>query len=93
MEFESVIKRHYPYLAAVIYDDSHTLKDFHPSLTDDFSCVHNVHHKPFQINLDRSHLSSMVNSKPDLCLKILTSKISGTTSDHFIQNLNIVPSL
>jgi len=50
-----VFKMHYPYLAAVIYDDSSTLKDFHPSLTDDFSCVHNVHHKP-----------SMVNSNPDL---------------------------
>ncbi|CAE6070375.1 unnamed protein product [Arabidopsis arenosa] len=91
MEFESVIKMHYPYLAAVMYDDSLALKDFYPSLTDDFPCVHNVHHKPFQINLDRSHLPSMVNSNPDLCHKNLSSKISSTTSDHFIQNLNIVP--
>lgn len=88
MEFESVIKTHYPYLAAVIYDDNLTSKDLHPSLTDDSSCVHNVHHKTFQINLDRSHLPSMVNSNPDICHKNLTSKISNTTCD---RNLNIVP--
>ncbi|XP_010425555.1 PREDICTED: transcription factor MYB98-like [Camelina sativa] len=52
MEFESVIKMHYPYLAAVIYDDNLTIKD-------EFSCVHNMHQKPIQINLDSSHLPSM----------------------------------
>lgn len=90
MEFESVIKMHYPHLAAVIYDDNLTSKDFNPSLTDDSSCVHNVHHKTVQINLDRSHLPSMVNSNPDLYHKKHTSKISNTTSNHFIRNLNIV---
>ncbi|ESQ32688.1 hypothetical protein EUTSA_v10005564mg [Eutrema salsugineum] len=48
MEFESVIKMHYPYLAAVIYDDNLTLKDFHSSLTDDVSCIQNMHHKRSQ---------------------------------------------
>ncbi|CAH2045140.1 unnamed protein product [Thlaspi arvense] len=84
MEFESVIKMHYPYLAAVMYDDNFTLKDFHPSLSDDVSCIQNVHHKSFQINLDKSHLP------PDLCHKNLASKVSNTTSGH-IQNLNTVP--
>lgn len=94
MEFESVIKMHYPYLAAVIYDDNLTLKDFHPSLTDDVSCVtyQNMHHKPFQVNLDKSHLPSMINSTPHhLCHKSPTSKISNTNSDHFIRNLNVIP--
>ncbi|XP_023637747.1 transcription factor MYB118 isoform X2 [Capsella rubella] len=62
MEFESVIKMHYPYLAAVIYDDSSALKDLHPSLTDDFSCVPSVHHKSIQINLDMPHLPPKPNT-------------------------------
>ncbi|KAG7563815.1 Myb domain [Arabidopsis suecica] len=93
MEFESVIKMHYPYLAAVMYDDSLALKDFHPSLTDDFPCVHNVHHKPFQINLDRSHLPSMphtyeIPSKetirgitPSPCTEAFEAYFHGTSND------------
>ncbi|KAJ0245372.1 Transcription factor MYB118 [Hirschfeldia incana] len=79
---------HYPYLASVIFDDNFTLKGVHPSLTDDASCIQNVHHKPFNANLDRSHVPSIIN--PDLCQKNLTLKTSNTTPDH-IPNLNISP--
>ncbi|KAL0692572.1 hypothetical protein Bca4012_059752 [Brassica carinata] len=88
MEFESVIKMHYPYLASVIFDDNVTLKDVHPSITNDASCIQNVHHKPFHANLDRSHVPSIIN--PDISHKNLTLKISNNTSDH-IPNLNISP--
>lgn len=90
MDFESMIKMHFPHLAAIIYDDNLPLKDFHPSFADDFSYVQNVHRKSFQINLDRSHLPSMINSTPNFCHKNLITKISNTNSDH-IQNLNIAP--
>ncbi|CAG7872628.1 transcription factor MYB118 isoform X2 [Brassica rapa] len=90
MEFESMIKMHYPFLAAVLYDENLPLKDFHPSLTGNVSCLQNMHHKPFQVNLDRSHLTSIINLSPDLYHENLTSKISNTTSDH-IPNLNIPP--
>ncbi|KAJ4888231.1 myb domain protein 118 [Raphanus sativus] len=79
---------HYPYLASVIFDDNVTLKDVHPSLTDDASFVQNVHHKPFHANLDRSHVPSIINS--DLCHQNPILKISNATSDH-IPNLNISP--
>ncbi|CAN6849209.1 unnamed protein product [Brassica oleracea] len=88
MEFQSVIKMHYPYLASVIFDDNFSLKDVHPSLTDDASCVQNVHHEPFHAKLDKSHVPSIIN--PDLCHKNLTLKISNTTFDP-IPNLNISP--
>lgn len=91
MEFESVIKMRFPCLAAVIYDENPTVKDSHPSRTDDVSCLHNLHHKPRQNNLDRSHLPPVINSTHDLHHKNLTSSVSNTTSNHFIQNLNIVP--
>ncbi|XP_010502784.1 PREDICTED: transcription factor MYB46-like [Camelina sativa] len=86
MEFESVIKMHYPYLAAVIYDDSLTIKD-------DFSCIHNMHHKPIQINLDMSHLPSMphtheIPSKetnrgitPSPCTETFETYFHGTSND------------
>ncbi|KAG2261352.1 hypothetical protein Bca52824_068431 [Brassica carinata] len=90
MEFESMTKMHYPFLTAVLYDDNLSIKDFHSSLTDDVSCVQNVHHRSFQVNLDRSHFTSIINLTPDLYHKNLTSKISNTTSDH-IPNLNISP--
>ena len=83
-----MIKMHYPYLASVIFDDNFSLKDVHPSLTDDASCVQNVHHKPFHAKLDKSHVPSIIN--PDLCHKNLTLNISNTTFDH-IPNLNISP--
>ena len=60
MRFQSVIKMHYPDLASVIFDDNFSLKDVHPSLTDDASCVQNVHHKPFHANLDKSHVPSII---------------------------------
>ncbi|KAG2264177.1 hypothetical protein Bca4012_078726 [Brassica carinata] len=88
MEIESMIKMHYPFLAAVLYDDNLPLE--YQSLTGDVSCVQNMHHKPFQVNLDRSHLTSIINLSPDLYHKSLTSKISNTTSDH-IPNLNVPP--
>lgn len=90
MEIEPMVKMHYPFLTAVLYDDNLSIKHFHSSLSDDVSCVQNVHHKHFQVNFDRSHLTSIINLNPDIYHKNLTSKISNTTSDH-IPNLNIPP--
>ncbi|KAL1200970.1 Transcription factor [Cardamine amara subsp. amara] len=57
MEFESVIKVRFPHIAAALYDDNLTLKDLHPSLTNDVSRLHNFQHNPLQMmNLDRPYL-------------------------------------
>ncbi|CAA0383923.1 unnamed protein product [Arabidopsis thaliana] len=83
MEFESVFKMHYPYLAAVIYDDSSTLKDFHPSLTDDFSCVHNVHHKPSMPHTYEIPSKETIRGiTPSPCTEAFEACFHGTSNDH-----------
>ncbi|CAF2090070.1 unnamed protein product [Brassica napus] len=86
MEFESMIKMHYPFLAAVLYDENLPLKDFHPSLTGNVSCLQNMHHKPFQVNLDRSHLTSIIN------LSITPSPCIGTF-EVYLQGISIKPDI
>ncbi|CDY49765.1 BnaA02g29060D [Brassica napus] len=89
MEFQSVIKMHYPYLASVIFDENFTLKDVQPSLTDDASCVQNMHHKPFHANLDRSHPHSFDTLSKDIfngitpspCTEAFEAYLRGISND------------
>ncbi|CAN8266144.1 unnamed protein product [Cochlearia groenlandica] len=62
MDFESMIKMHYPHLAAVIFDDELSLQNFHPSShTNDISYIQNFHH-----HHHHDLTSNISNTTPDL---------------------------
>ena len=72
-----MIKMHYPFLAAVLYDDNLPLE--YQSLTGDVSCVQNMHHKPFQVKRvsSQNSLSDPKIEKPTNIISLDAGEASG----------------
>ncbi|WZZ74206.1 hypothetical protein YC2023_085576 [Brassica napus] len=68
---------HYPFLAAVLYDDNLPLE--YQSLTGDVSCVQNMHHKPFQVKRvsSQNSLSDPKIEKPTNIISLDAGEASG----------------